>query len=191
MIVPTNTLTAQPDLMADDKNIFNLPSTPPTMSRQHNWHVPMAALTTIAIACIHAAEGTAVTKAGEVLDSKAKNWTGWAQAMALLFKLFSVQKYVLGEVPYPDLKDNQESAANWVYNDMFAQLLIMSNISVREHVHTNRCTSSHRMWLSLQSMHESKLHLILTMYLRTLMNTVAAEDDNITDHLTKLKKSWD
>ena len=178
MIIPTNASTAQPDLMADDKNIFNLPSTPPATSHQHNWHVPMAAPTTIAIARIHAAEGAAVTKAGEVLDSKAKNWTSWAQAIALLFKLFGVQEYVSGEVPYLDLKDDQESAANWVYNDMFAQLLITSNISVRERVHTNGCVSSHRIWLSLQSMHESKSHLILTTHLHMLMNTVAVEDDN-------------
>jgi hypothetical protein len=50
------------------------------------------------IARIHAAESAAVTKAGELLDSKANNWSGWSQSMALLFKLFGVQDYVLGKV---------------------------------------------------------------------------------------------
>jgi len=191
MIIPTNASTAQPDLMADDDNILNLPTTPPATSHQHDWHVPMVAPMTTAITCIHAAEGAAVTKAGELLDSKTKNWTGWAQSMVLLFKLFGIQEYVLGELPYPDPKDDPNSAMNWMYNDTFAQLLITSNISVKERVHTNRCTSAHRMWLSLQSMHKSKSHLILTTHLRMLMNTIAAEDDNITEHLTKLKLSWD
>jgi len=191
MIIPNNTSTAQPDLMADDDNILDLPSTPPTTSRQHDWHVPMVAPSNTTIVRIHAAEGAAVTKAGELLDNKNKNWTGWAQSMALLFKLFGIQEYVSGELPYPDPKDDPNSAANWMYNDTFAQLLITSNISVKERVHTNGCTSTHCMWLSLQSMNESKSHLILTMHLRTLMNTIAAEDDNITEHLTKLKHSWD
>ena len=111
--------------------------------------------------------------------------------MVLLFKLFGVQEYVSGEITYPDPKDNPDSVANWIYNNRFAQLLITSNISVKEQVHTNGCMSAHRMWLSLQSMHESKSHLILTTHLRALMNTIAAEDNNITEHLTKLKHSWD
>jgi len=191
MIVPNNATTIQPDLMADEDNILDLPVTPPAPSCQEDWHVPMAAPNINTIARIHATEGAAITKAGDLLDSKTKNWSGWAQSMVLLFKLFGVQEYVLGEVTYPDPKDDPESAANWTYNDTFAQLLITSNISVKERVHTNGCTSTHRMWLSLQSMHESKSHLILTTHLRTLMNTIAAEDDNITEHLTKLKHSWD
>jgi len=189
MYIPNDTLTTQPEIMAEDDNIFNLPETSLAPSHQDNWHVPMVAPTTIA--CIHAAEGAAVTKAGELLDSKAKNWSGWLQSMALLFKLFGIQEYVQGKITCPDPKDDPESAENWTYNDTFTQLLITSNISVKERVHTNGCTSAHRMWLSLQSMHESKSHLVLTTHLRTLMNTVAAEDDNITEHLTKLKHCWD
>jgi len=189
MYIPNDASTTQPEIMAEDDNIFNLPETSLAPSRQDNWHVPMVAPTTIA--CIHAAEGAAVTKAGELLDSKAKNWSGWLQSMALLFKLFGVQEYVQGKITCLDLKDDPESAENWTYNDTFTQLLITSNISVKERVHTNGCTSAHRMWLSLQSMHKSKSHLVLTMHLCMLMNTVAAEDDNITEHLTKLKHCWD
>jgi len=147
MIIPTNMSTVQPDLMADNNNIFNLPETPPAPNHQKDWHVPMVA--PIIITHIHAAEGTAIMKAGDPLDSKAKNWSGWVQSMVLLFKLFGIQEYVLGEVTYLDPKDDPMSAANWTYNDIFTQLLIMSNISVKERVHTNRCTSRHCMWLSL------------------------------------------
>ena len=188
MIVPTDATTIQPKIMADD-NIFNLSGTSLTPNRQDDWHVPMAAPTTIT--CIHAAEGAAITKAGELLDNKAKNWSSWSQSMALLFKLFGVREYVMGKVTCPDPKDDPESAENWAYNDTFAQLLITSNISPMEKVHTNGCPTSNRMWLSLQSMHKSKSHLILTMHLCTLMNTTAAEEDNIPEHITKLKQCWD
>jgi len=170
--------------------IYSIYLVPPfTLNRQDDWHVPMAAPTTIT--CIHAAEGATVTKAGEFLDNKAKNWSSWSQSMALLFKLFGVQEYVMGKVTCPDPKDDPESAENWAYNDTFTQLLITSNISPTEKVHTNGCPTSNYMWLSLQSRHESKSHLILTTHLCTLMNTTAAEEDNIPEHIAKLKQCWD
>ena len=158
-------------------------------SRQQDWHAPMQTPSTIA--CIHAAEGAAVTKSGEILDNQHKNWSAWSQSMALLFKLFKVQEYVLGKITCPDSNDDPVGAENWGYNDTFAQLLITSNIAPTERVHTNGCPTSNRMWLSLQSMHESTSHLILTTHLRTLMNTTAAEDDNIPEHISKLKQCWD
>ena len=143
------------------------------------------------IARIHTAEGTAITKAGETLDHHAKNWSSWLQSMALLFKLFKVQEYVLGKIDCPDPKDNAKSAENWTYNNTFAQLLITSNISPAERVHTNRCLTANCMWLSLQLMHKSKSHLVLTTHLCMLMNTTTSEDDNIPKHISKLKQCWD
>jgi len=67
----------------------------------------------------------------------------------------------------------------------------MSNIAPSERVHTNGCPTSNHMWLSLQSMHKSTLHLILTTHLCTLMNTTVAEGDNIIEHISKLKQGWD
>jgi len=168
-------------------NIFDQEST--MQSRQQDWHAPMQMPPTTAR--IHTAEGAAVTKSGKILDSQSKNWSAWSQSMALLFKLFKVQGYVLGKVPCPDTQNDPVGAENWGYNDTFAQLLITSNIAPSERVHTNGCPMSNRMWLSLQSMHESTSHLILTTHLRTLMNTTAAEGNNITDHISKLKQCWD
>ena len=168
-------------------NIFGQESI--AQRRQHDWHAPMQTPPTIAR--IHTAEGAAVTKSGEILDNQHKNWSAWSQSMALLFKLFKVQEYVLGKVTCPDPQDDPVGAENWGYNDTFAQLLITSNIAASERVHTNGCPTSNRMWLSLQSMHESTSHLILTTHLRTLMNTTAVEDDNIPNHISKLKQCWD
>ena len=158
-------------------------------SCQQDWHAPMQTPPTITY--IHTAKGTAITKSGKILDNQHKNWSAWLQSMALLFKLFKVQDYVLGKVTCLDPQDDPVGAENWGYNDTFAQLLITSNIAPLERVHTNRCPMSNRMWLSLQSMHESTSHLILTTHLHMLMNTTAAEDDNIPEHISKLKQCWD
>jgi len=182
----TNAETTQLGITAGN-NIFDQEST--MQSRQQDWHAPMQMPPTIAR--IHAAEGAAVTKSGKILDSQSKNWSAWSQSMALLFKLFKVQGYVLGKVPCPDTQNNPVGAENWGYNDTFTQLLITSNIAPSERVYTNGCPTSNRMWLSLQSMHESTSHLILTTHLCTLMNTTAAEGDNITDHISKLKQCWE
>jgi len=168
-------------------NIFAQGST--MQSHQQDWHPPMQTPPTIA--CIHAAEGAAITKSSEILDNQYKNWSAWLQSMALLFKLFKVQGYVLGKITCPDPQDDLVGAENWGYNDTFAQLLIMSNIAPSERVHTNGCLMSNCMWLSLQSMHKSTSHLILTTHLCTLMNTTAVEDDNIPEHISKLKQCWD
>jgi hypothetical protein len=165
--------TAQPEKMAEDTvSIFDDIETP-THQRDEDWCAPMAPPPNITR--IHATESAAVTKVGNLLDSKAKNWSGWSQAMTLLFKLFGVQDYVLGKVACPNIVDDATSADNWAYNDTFAQILINVNITNSERIHTNGCTSVHHMWTNLQSMHESKSHLILTTHLRTLMNTIAAD----------------
>ena len=158
-------------------------------SCQQDWHAPMQTPPTIAR--IHAAEGATITKSGEILDNQHKNWSAWLQSMALLFKLFKVQGYVLGKITCLDPQDDPVGAENWGYNNTFAQLLITSNIAPLERVHTNGCPMSDHMWLSLQSMHKSTSHLILTTHLRTLMNTTVAEDDNIPEHISKLKQCWD
>jgi len=140
---------------------------------------------------IYAAEGAAVTKSSKILDNQHKNWSAWLQSMVLLFKLFKVQEYILSKVTCLDPQDDLVGAENWGYNDIFAQLLITSNIAPLERVHTNGCPMSNCMWLSLQSMRESTSHLILTTHLHMLMNTTMVEDNNIPEHISKLKQCWD
>ena len=183
MTTTTDTETTQLGTTTGN-NIFAQGST--MQSCQQDWHAPMQMPSTITY--IHAAEGAAITKSGKILDNQHKNWSAWSQSMVLLFKLFKVQEYVLGKVTCPDPQDDLVGTENWGYNDMFAQLLITSNIAPSERVHTNGCPTSNHMWLSLQSMHESTLHLILTTHLHTLMNTTTAEGNNITDHISKLKQ---
>jgi hypothetical protein len=80
MRINAATPTAQPEEMAED--IFDEIETPltPTHQRDEEWRVPMIPPPTT-ITRIHAAENAAVTRAGEPLDSKIKNWSGWSQSM--------------------------------------------------------------------------------------------------------------
>ena len=104
---------------------------------------------------IHTAISAAVTKAGKLLDSKAKNWPSWSQLIGLLFNLFDVQYYVSGKITGPDPDNNPKGTHNWKFNDTYAQVLIMSNISDAEKMHTQGCTTLYKMWTNLQSIHES------------------------------------
>jgi hypothetical protein len=186
-------LITQPEATTEDnQDVFNDIESLTTQTHQRDdddWCAPMA--TPLAITRIQVPQSAAVTKAGELLDSQAKNWSGWSQAMELLFDLFGIQEYVSGTVARPDAAEDPTSTRNWKHNDTFARLLITSNIANSEKIYTNGCMSAHHMWTNLQTMHESKSHLILTTHLRTLMTSFATDDDNIPKHLTKLKQCWD
>ena len=50
---------------------------------------------------------------------------------------------------------------------------------------------SHEMWDCLVAVHESRGHQTIISYIRSLIHTIASEEDNIIDHLATLKKYWD
>jgi hypothetical protein len=91
--ITTNTPINQPKEMANEtSSTFTKIETPhsPTHQREDDddWYAPMMPPPTITR--IWAPQNAAITKMGELLDGKAKNWSGWSQAMELLFNLFSV-----------------------------------------------------------------------------------------------------
>jgi len=115
MTTTNDAATTQLKTMAGN-NIFD--QVPTMQSCQQDWHAPMQTPSTITH--IHAAEGAAITKSGKILDNQHKNWSAWSQSMALLFKLFKVQEYVLGKVTCLDPQDDLMGAENWGYNNTFA-----------------------------------------------------------------------
>jgi len=162
---------------------------PPVIQKKKLWRPPRAKPP--GVKAIKTSEGGALIKVGEILDARAKNWHSWSQSMALLFQVLKVGDYVHGRmIPCPDPQEDPVGAANWEYNDTYAQMLITNNIAPAEKVHTNGAPTAHRMWTNLQAMHESTNRLVLTGYLRPLM-TVASEGVNIAKHLGKLKRQWD
>jgi hypothetical protein len=179
----------EPDLIEPDAEDEESPTDFQGISSdlQSDWHVPDTAPK---IERIHATESLAVTKVDELLDSKARNWTGWSEYMDMLFILFDIQDYVQGKIPCPNETDDPVGASNWAYNDTYAQMLIITNISTTEKVHTRGCPTAHSMWLNLQSMHDYANQPGMAAHYRTLFHTNVAEGGNIEEHLTKLKFYW-
>ena len=62
---------------------------------------------------IHAAEGSAMMKAGETLDMKAQNWFSWSQSMYIMFNLLKLREYVEGRTFMLDAQIDLEGARNW------------------------------------------------------------------------------
>jgi gag-polypeptide of LTR copia-type len=169
--------------MAEDNTIDNQGKFPAVQQNK-----PMRICNTPTITRINVAEGAAAMNIGDPLDAKAKNWFGWSQTMNLLFDLLYVKEYVQGKTPCPDAALDPVGAMNWRYNDKYSKVLITSNISATERVHTNGCPTSHRMWLNLQSIHEPPLDR--TNLFRTSLATTFAEGGDMYEHLTKLKHIW-
>ena len=47
------------------------------------------------------------------------------------------------------------------------------------------------MWEALEAVHELRRHQTIISYIRSLIHTIASEEDNINDHLATLKNYWD
>jgi transposase InsO family protein len=128
----------------------------------------------------------AVCKLPEPLT--ANNWIVWSGRMRRVLSLADLEEYVDGKIACP--KDPIQ-AKNWKFNDMYAQTLIMNNISELEMIHVGHCKTANLMWTELQAVHESKGHQTLVAILRNLFHTVASDQTDITIHLTKMKTFWE
>ena len=131
-------------------------------------------------------ESAAVAKLSEPLNDE--NWTVWRERMRRVLQLCEVEDYVDGQIPRPF--DAME-ARNWDWNDNYAQVIIMNNISQEEMVHVGRCRTANLMWNSLEAVHESKGHQTIIAIIRNLFHTVAKENTNISEHLGRLKTFWE
>ena len=58
-------------------------------------------------------------------------------------------------------------------------------------VHVSRLDTAHEIWTSLEAIHETRGHQVAISIQRTLFRMCAQDDDNIVEHLTKLKKQWE
>ena len=82
-------------------------------------------------------------------------------------------------------------ARNWDWNDNYAQVIIMNNISQEETVHVGQCRTANLMWNSLEVVHESKGHQTIIAIICNLFHTVAKDNTNISEHLGRLKTYWE
>jgi len=82
----------------------------------------------------------------------------------------------------------QQLTAKWRTNDMYAQILIVSNISKGQMVHVARLDTAAVIWASLRAIHETKDYIAIQ---RGLFELRANEESDIADHLTQLKQQWE
>ena len=135
---------------------------------------------------VQACKGFAITKLSEPLNEE--NWMGWREWMRRVLQLCGILAYVEGKILIPrDMK----SAKNWEFNDNYAQVMIINNITSPETVHTSQCLTAKVMWDSLEAVHKTKGHQTIVSIIRNLFQTKAEEDSNTGEHLNQLKKYWE
>jgi hypothetical protein len=142
----------------------------------------------MAIAKVDKHVGAAFTQLSEPLGDN--NWTAWKTRMVSVLEVCRVRDYVQGTVPSPDAEMSEEDSAAWKFNDSFARTLILNNISDTQVVHVQSATTAKEMWDNLASVHEPKAHYLAFLIQRNLFRACADEDDDIADHLKKLKNLW-
>jgi len=152
---------------------------------------PTLAAGDLKIKPLNFSEGNGNTKVKKPLDSKANNWSLWAQDIYLIFDFMKAIGYVEGKIPCPNAALYPESAENWHQNDTYAKMLINKNIIDNKKMHTRKCATAHHMWNNLKSIYENTSYLVFTDQLSTLFVMKAMEDTNIPEHLAKLKHLWD
>ena len=84
---------------------------------------------TLSLEHVQAREGSAITKLSEPLDET--NWMGWQQWMKRVLWLCGVLAYAEGKILIPG---DTKSVKNWEFNDNYAQVMIIDNITSAETV---------------------------------------------------------
>ena len=132
----------------------------------------------------------AITKLSDKQHLDETNWTLWRDRITRLLKLSGVEEYITGTIKEP-VDKSSENAKNWSFNDNFAQVIIVNNITSAEMVHVGQCKTAKDIWDNLEPVHESKGHQTIVSIIRNLFHTKADDESNITEHLTQLKKYWE
>jgi hypothetical protein len=78
----------------------------------------------------------------------------------------------------------------WDANNVYAQILITNNISGNQMLHVSQLDTDHQIWTSLEVIHEMRGHQVAILIQHTLFCACVQDDDDIVEHLTKLKKQW-
>jgi gag-polypeptide of LTR copia-type/Integrase core domain/GAG-pre-integrase domain len=141
------------------------------------------------ISLIKTREGAITKVTGDGLTGP--NWVTWRVRMISLLTLCEVEGYVRGEIKQPNQEDDPIGFANWKRNDNYAKHLITQNVADEPLVHIQQGGTSHTAWHNLESIYEDKSQETAVAIIRNLWHTTAEEDDDIGEHLTKLKKYWE
>ena len=72
---------------------------------------------------------SSITKMKESLDDT--NWVVWRELIHRIFAICNVEPYVYGQLKCPDPAVDRQMEEAWHTNDIYAQILIVSNCKVR------------------------------------------------------------
>src|SRR6266567_5157870 len=111
--------------------------------------------------------------------------------MMSLLTVCEVEQYVYGEILQPNKEEDLVGYNNWKKNDNYAKHLITQNVADEPLVHIQHGSSSHIAWHNLEAIYEDKSQETAIAVIQNLWHTIAEEDDDISDHLTTLKKYWE
>jgi hypothetical protein len=87
--------------------------------------------------------------------------------MKRILRLCGVERYAAGTVMRPI---DPAGSKIWEYNDNYAQVVIVNNISSTEMVHISQCMNVHAMWQSLEAVHKAKGHQTMIAVIRNVTN---------------------
>ena len=132
---------------------------------------------------------SSITKMKDRLNET--NWVVWRELIRRIFALCGAEPYVYGQLKCPDPDVDRQMAEVWHTNDMYAQILIVSNISKGQMVHVARLNTASEIWASLRAIHETKDYGSAIALQRGLFELRAAEGADIVEHLTQLKQRWE
>ena len=141
------------------------------------------------IPLIKTREGTITKLTGDGLTGL--NWVTWHVRMMSLLTLCEIESYVRREIPQPSQDDDPVGHDNWKKNDNYAKHLITQNVADEPLVHIQHSSTSHTAWHNLEAIYEDKSQETAVAVIQTFWHTTAEEGDNISEHLTTLKKYWE
>ena len=92
--------------------------------------------------------------------------------MRRVLRLCGVLAYVDEKIPVPS---DTKGARNWEFNDNYAQVIVINNITSLETVYTSQCQTAKAMRESLEAVHKTKGHQTIVSIIWNLFHTKADE----------------
>jgi hypothetical protein len=71
-----------------------------------------------------------------------------------MLQMCSIDKYVNGQIKQPNCIVNPKDHKAWMFNNIYAKLLITNNIEPDQIIYINQCNTSHKMWKCLEAIHK-------------------------------------
>jgi hypothetical protein len=119
------------------------------------------------------------------------NWHEWKECFRRVIKNCDITGYVDGTLKRPSAFDDPGGAANWDKNDIWAQQVLIQNVTSSHMNHVGSKLTAFLMFGALVDTHKNKVHQMVNHIQTLLYETKAGETNDIPKHLDTLKPYWD